>query len=137
MTDQFEIIEQTLGDVIEIEERVPVWRMPATFGRDYKCISEYMASQGAEVVGMPYARYKDMDWNVELNRGKLATFFSLFTKRWHFFVGMPCSKKLASKNDLQSKTLTKQRYVKGVHLDHIKNAAKLTRHFMSGQCHGE
>jgi effector-binding domain-containing protein len=120
MGNQFEIIEQTIGPVIEIEERVPVWRMPAAFGRDFKTISEYISSQGAEISGMPYARYQEMDWSVELNRGKLSTFFSLLTKRWHFFVGMPCSKELLNKDKLQSKILKSQRYVKGVHFGPYK-----------------
>lgn len=115
MANEFEIIEQEIGPVIEIEERVPVWRMPATFGRDFKRIAEYLTSQNAEVVGMPYARYQDMNWDVELNRGKLSTFFSLFTKKWHFFVGMPSSKELDEKDVLKAKVLTKKTYVKGVH----------------------
>ena len=120
MSNQFEIVEHTIGYVIEIEERVPVWRMPATFGHDFKTISEYISSQGAEISGMPYAGYQEMDWDIELNRGKLATFFSLFSKRWHFYVGMPCSKELISKGKLRSKTLKSQRYVKGVHLGPYK-----------------
>ena len=123
MAENFEIINQSIGPVIEIEERVPVWKMPATFGRDYKSISEYISSQEAEIAGMPYARYQNMDWDVELNRGKLATFFSLFTKRWHFFVGMPCSRELIAKDKLQSKTIPSQRYVKGTHFGPYKECS--------------
>lgn len=115
MANEFEVIEKALGPVIEIEERVPVWRMPATFGRDYKRIADYLASQGAECVDIPYARYQDMDWTNELNRGKLATFFSLFFKRWHFFVGMPASKLLPGAGGLKSQELASRRYVRGVH----------------------
>lgn len=67
MADTFEIIEKALGSVVEIEERIPVWRMPATFGRDFKRIADYLESQGAEVVGMPYGRYVEMDWEKEVN----------------------------------------------------------------------
>jgi len=115
LSNEFEIIEKEIGPVIEIEERVPVWRMPATFGRDYKRIAEYLTSQGAEVVGMPYARYQNMDWEVELNRSKLSTFFSLFTHKWHFFVGMPSSKELSGKDELQAKIHNNKTYAKGVH----------------------
>lgn len=115
MTKEFEIIEKVIGPTIEIEEIVSVWRMPAIFGRDYKRIAEYLESQGAECRDMPYARYLNMDWNVELNRGKLATFFSLLTKKWHFLVGMPSSKELPGKDNLKSNTYTSQRYVRGVH----------------------
>ena len=123
LPNEFEIIEKEIGPVIEIEERVPVWRMPATFGRDYKCISDYIASQDAEVVGMPYARYQKMDWDVEFNRNKLSTFFSLFTKKWHFFVGMPSSKALSGKDELQAKVLTQKFYVKGVHYGPYKECS--------------
>lgn len=115
MASEFEVIEKVIGPAIEIEERISVWCMPATFGRDYKRIAEYLRSQGAECIDMPYARYLDMDWDVELNRGKLATFFSLLTKKWHFFAGMPSSKELTGEGDLKSKVHTSQRYVRGIH----------------------
>ena len=115
MTDGFEVIEKTLGPVIEIEERAKMWRMPATFARDYKRIADYLAAHGAECIDMPYARYEDMDWERELSRGKLATFFSLLTKRWHFFAGMPTSKSLPGEGGLKSRVLASQRYVRGVH----------------------
>jgi hypothetical protein len=89
--------------------------MPATFARDYKRIADYLDSQGAECVDMPYARYLDMDWEVELSRGKLATFFSLLTKKWHFFAGMPSSKPVPGEAELKSQMLSSQRFVRGLH----------------------
>jgi len=115
MSDQFEVVEKAIGPVLEIEERVSMWRMPATFGRDYKRISDYLESQGAECDDMPYARYLDMDWEVELHRGKLATFFSLLTKKWHFFAGMPTSILVPGEADLKSQVLPNQHFVRGVH----------------------
>lgn len=115
MANEFEVIEKAIGPVIEIEEFVPVWRMPATFGRDYKHIARYMDDHGAECVDMPYARYQDMDWDVELGRGKLATLLSMLFKRWHFFVGMPTSQRLPDKGVLKSHELESRRYVRGVH----------------------
>jgi effector-binding domain-containing protein len=123
MTDDFEIIEKSIGHAIEIEENAPAWRMPATFGRDYQRIAEYLNTHGAEILDFPYARYQDMDWGVELNRGKLATFFSLFTKKWHFFVGMPSSVALPGKDDLKSITHGSQRYVRGVHRGPYKDCS--------------
>jgi effector-binding domain-containing protein len=115
MANQFGVVEKTIGPVIEIEECVSVWRMPATFTKDYQRISKYLASQEAECVDMPYARYLEMDWEVELNRGKLASFFSLLTKKWHFFVGMPASKLVPGDAELKSQVLSSQRFVRGVH----------------------
>ena len=122
MTNEFEIIDKAIGPVIEIEERVPVWRMPATFGRDYKRIAEYVTSQGAEIVDMPYARYQDMDWQRELSRGKLASLFAMLTKKWHFFVGMPTSKTLPGEKELQSRKLASQRYARAIHRGPYQNS---------------
>ena len=122
MSNEFEIIEKAIGPVIEIEERVPVWRMPATFGRDYKCIADYITSQGAEIVDMPYARYQDMDWQRELSRGKLAGLFAMLTKKWHFFAGMPTSRTLPGKGELQSRELASQRYARAVHHGPYQNS---------------
>ena len=120
MTDKFEVIEKTIGPVVEIEECVSVWRMPATFTRDYKRIVKYLVTQGAECVDMPYARYLDMDWEVELNRGKLATFYSVLTKKWHFFAGMPSSKPVPGDAELKSQVLSSRRFVRGVHFGPYK-----------------
>lgn len=120
MTDKFEVIEKTIGPVVEIEECVSVWRMPATFTRDYKRIAKYLVTQGAECVDMPYARYLDMDWEVELNRGKLATFYSLLTKKWHFYAGMPSSKPVPGDTELKSQVLASRRFVRGVHFGPYK-----------------
>lgn len=115
MADQFEVVEKTIGPVLEIEECVKVWRMPATFTRDYKRIANYLDTHGAECVDMPYARYLDMDWEVELNRGKLATFLAMLTKKWHFFAGMPSSKQVPGEGELISRVYPGQRFVRGVH----------------------
>lgn len=115
MNTEFEIIEKAIGPVVEIEENVSMWRMPATFSRDYKRISDYMTSNDAECVDMPFARYQEMDWERELNRGKLANFLTLLTKKWHFFVGMPSSKELPGKGTIKSEVLTAQRYARAVH----------------------
>lgn len=115
MNQEFEIIEKAIGPVIEIEECVKVWRMPGTFGKDYKRISAYLTSHGAECVEMPYARYQDMNWELELNRGKLATFFAMLTKNWHFFVGMPTSKELPGDGELKAQVLASQRFARAVH----------------------
>ena len=115
MADEFEVVEKALGPVVEIEERIPVWRMPATFAQDFKRIAEYLESQGAQIAGMPYGRYVEMDWEKEIYRGKVATFFALFTKHWHFYVGMPASRSVPGEGELKCQDMTTQRYAKAIH----------------------
>lgn len=115
MDNPFEIIEKAFGPVIEIEERTTMWRMPSTFGRDYRRIAQYLGSQGAECVDMPYARYLDMDWEAELGKGRLAMLVDMLTRKWHFYAGMPTSRLLPGEGELQSRVLEVRRYAKAVH----------------------
>ncbi|WP_455366611.1 hypothetical protein [Kaarinaea lacus] len=115
MDQKFAIIEKAIGPVIEIEERVRMWRMPTTFGRDYKRIADYLKANGAECVEMPYARYQDMDWERELNMGKLATLIALLTRKWHFFAGMPTSKTLPGEGELKYQVLESRRFARAIH----------------------
>lgn len=92
-----------------------MWRMPATFGRDYKRIAEYLSSQGAECVGMPYARYLEMEWEREIGKGKFASVLDMLLRKWHFQVGMPSSQRLPGEVGLVSRELPLRRYAKAVH----------------------
>ena len=127
MANDFEIVEKAIGPAIQIEECVPVKRMPATFGRDYKRIADYVKSQGAEVEGMPYAYYLGMDWDVELNRGKLSMLFSVLFRKWHFFAGWATSKSLPGEGDLQSKEWGTHRYVQAMHRGPYKESSETYR----------
>jgi effector-binding domain-containing protein len=124
MDNQFEIIEKAIGPVIEIEERVAMWRMPSTFGRDYKRIAEYLDSQGVTCSDMPYARYLDMEWEVELAKGKFAMLLDMVMKRWHFYAGMPTSTSLSGEGELQARVVASRRYARAVHHGPYQNSGK-------------
>lgn len=131
MANDFQVVEKAIGPAIEVEERVAVWRMPATFSRDYQRIADYVKSQGAQVEGMPYAYYLDMDWDVELNRGKFSMLFSMLFKKWHFFAGWPTSKSLPGEGDLQSTEWGSHRYVSAMHRGPYKESSKTYRELIS------
>jgi effector-binding domain-containing protein len=115
MNNEFEIIEKEIGPVIEIEEHVTMWRMPSTFSRDYKRIAEYLSAQGVECVEAPYARYLDMDWELEIGKGKFSALIDMLTRKWHFQAGMPISRPLPGEGELKAHVLEKRRYCKAVH----------------------
>lgn len=124
MSADFEVISKSMGSVVEIEEFVPVWKMPATFGRDFKKIANYIESNDAEVVEMPYGYYKDMDWEVEANRSKLSSFLLMFTKKWHLIVGMTSSKILPGKGVLHAENKETQKFAKAIHLGPYQTCSK-------------
>ncbi len=114
-TEKFEILEKEIGPTVEIEEKVKVWQMPKTFGRDFEKINNYLVSNSAECSGMPYARYVDMDWEKEISRGLLANIVAVLFKRWHFFAGLPSSKMLESSGELQTQDIKSQKYARALH----------------------
>lgn len=114
-TEEFEIQDREIGPVVEIEENVKVWQMPKTFGRDFEMINHYLVSNDAICSGMPYARYVDMVWEKEVNRGVFANIIAIIFKRWHFFAGLPSSKNLQSSGVLHAKEMKSQKYVRALH----------------------
>ena len=113
--EEIEIIEKEIGDVIEIEELVPVWKMPSAMGRDFNLILEYLKSKGVDCKEAPYARYLDIDWELEMKKGTFANFISMFTKQWHFQAGMPISKKIEGKDSMVERQIQNKKYIKTIH----------------------
>lgn len=121
MAHEFEIVDITIGPVIEIEESAFVWQMPFRFKRDYKNIAEYLAARGVTCSGMPYARYMDMNWSVELNRGKISSLFSMLFIKWHYLAGMPTTKPLPGEGRLRASDYPQRRYASAIHYGLYQN----------------
>lgn len=115
ITEKFEIVKKDIGPVMEIEENVKVWQMPKTFAGDYEKINNYLVSNDAVCSGMPYARYVDMDWEKEVNRGLFANIVAMLFKRWHFFAGLPSSKLLQSSGEFHAQEIKPREYVRALH----------------------
>lgn len=124
MESLIEIVEKEIGMVVELEENLPAWKMPLAMGNDYKRIFDYLESQHAESVDAPYTRFVDIDWAAQMKLGSIAGFFQMFTKKWHYFVGAPASKKLEGTNDLKTRILPKKKYVKTLHRGSYRSIEK-------------
>lgn len=115
MESDIKIIEREIGNVLEIEERVPVWKMPMTMSKDFTALFGYAQNAGANPTEA-YARYQEIDLEAEVSKGALANFFSMFTKRWHFFVGVPTASALQGRDRMSPGFLEKRRFVQGMHI---------------------
>lgn len=125
MDPKIEIVEKEFGNVIEIEQIVSMMKMPMTMGQDFTALSEYMKETGAECTVAPYARYVDIDWEAESNAGFFKMFFSMFTKKWHFFSGMTFDKELTAKGSMVPGKMEKRKYVTATHYGPYQNVGKL------------
>lgn len=113
--EEIEVIEKEIGDVIEIEERVSMLKMPSVMGKDFTLILEYLKTKDVRCKEAPYARYLDIDWEVEMKKGMFANIISAFTKKWHFQIGMPTEKKIGGTDNMISKHIKTEKYIKTHH----------------------
>jgi effector-binding domain-containing protein len=113
--DEIEIVEKEIGAVIEIEERVSVWKMQSVMSKDFKSIMEYLKSKGVDGKEAPYARYLDIDWDLEMKRGALADFIRVLTKQWHFQVGIPTATMTEGADNLICRRIQNKKFVKAFH----------------------
>ena len=125
VTETFEIVEKEIGPVVEIEENVKVWQMPKTFGRYYEAINNYLLSHDAKCSAMPYARYVDMDWEIEVNRGTLGNLIAVLFKRWHFYAGLPSTKMLPSSGEFKAQEMKTQKYARALHKGPYKDVGPI------------
>ena len=124
MNTDFEIIEKEIGNVIEIEENEATWKLPSIMKKDYKKIFEYLKSQNTECSDAPYAHYLDVDWDAQINKSTFSNFLDIFTKKWHFWAGVPTSLKLDGEENLKSREIGKRRYAKAIHLGPYQKVGK-------------
>jgi effector-binding domain-containing protein len=111
------IINRSLGYVVEIERQVSVMKMSKIMAEDYKAIFKYLKENGIEPneKTMPYTRYLDIDWESQMKKGTLANFIDVFTKKWHFQDGIQSPRKITNKNDFVSRRFTKRKYLRAMH----------------------
>ena len=111
----FEIVEKEIGSVIEIEEITAIWKMPKVIGKNYERIMAYIKSQESDMSDVPYTHYVEVDWEEQCSKSGLAMFIEVFTKKWHFFVGMPTTKALPGDGDMKARNIELKKFVKGIH----------------------
>ena len=64
---------------------------------------------------MPYARYINVNWEKQVNRSTIGNIIDIFTKKWHFFTGVPTVVKLEGKGRLTPSAIRKRKYIKTIH----------------------
>ncbi len=116
MNPKIEIVEKEIGFVIEIEEKASTFKLPLVMGKDLKQISEYLKENNVNSKNAPYARYLDINWDVQTQKGMLANLIDLFTKKWHFLNGFTTPTKLEAKDNMKTDLIKLNKYVQTTHL---------------------
>lgn len=113
---EVEVIEYEIGKVIEIENSAKVFQMPKVFGRDFKKLIELSVENGCKNEIRPYARYVDIEWEKEVEKGFFSVLIDLLIKRWHFFSGINVDREIVVEDDLQKNEFVKSKYLQLKHI---------------------
>lgn len=127
MDNKIELVEEDFGPCLEIEERRNAFTMASVFAKDFPEISQTIKQQGVEEHGSPYARYMDVDWQVEANRNALVGLFLAFFKKWHFQAGIPANAPVKGEGHIKLFEPGKRRYVTGIYHGSYANVTVLYR----------
>ena len=112
---KIEIIEKEIGNVVEIEDKIPMWKMPFVMKKNYKKIMDYIDTYKKDSAGVVYARYLNVDWESLMNKSSFRNFIDIFFQKWHFCAGITTSLKLEDNNNLKSNFIKNKKYVKIIH----------------------
>lgn len=115
MSFQIEVIEKETEYTLEINEIVPMWKMPMIIGSSYKAIAEYLGKKGLECIAAPYVRYIDLNWNELNNENKFFSFIKMVTKKWNMLIGFPVKEKTEGEGNIKAGIIEKGKFVKAVH----------------------
>lgn len=111
MNNVVSIVEKNFGFSLEIEERAGMLKLPKILGEDYGAILEVLKENHSECDVPPYTRYLEIDWDEQLTQSKWKMFLEVFTKKWHFFAGIPSSKEIASQGRMVKKEFDTRKYI--------------------------
>jgi len=115
-----EIIEKEIGHVIEIEESVPMTKMPTVMKKNFTVIKAYLDNNNMECIEAPYAKYLDIDWDAQMKKGFLTNFIEVFTKKWHFTTGFVITDKMKGSDKMESNFIQNQKYIQTLHLGNYR-----------------
>jgi effector-binding domain-containing protein len=128
---QIELVEKYFGPCLEIEERRSAFTMGSVFAKDFPEISKTLENQGIKNHGSPYARYMDVDWQVEANRNALVGLFMALFKKWHFHAGIPAHAAVKGEGRIKVFEPGNRRYVTGIYHGSYANLMVLYRELVS------
>lgn len=109
-----DVIEKEVGQVLEIEAKAPMWKLPSVMGRDFTLLAEQQELSGGERCA-PYARYVGIDWKQQVSKGVLANLMDVFFKKWHFYSGMPVQSPVEVAAPMKNHFIKNSHYLQTMH----------------------
>lgn len=124
MRDAISVVELQAQPVVVVEKVASTMTMPFLMGKTYSHLLQYIKSKGTTMEGMPYAMYKNVNWQkVTGLKGFWANLKMMFHK-WDFDIGMPVATAIEGDGDIVAKTLPAGPYLKATHYGPYQSVSK-------------
>ena len=115
MADEIAIEERESQPVVEVAVETRLWRIPKVLASSFATASAHIESAGAQVEGMPFARYLEIDWQSLRSKGAFGQFLDLLTAKQKMRIGMFSSTLVPSGGPAIGTEITAGRYVTTFH----------------------
>lgn len=115
MVDEIKIEQFEARSAVEVAAETRLWKIPKVLASGFAAARTQIESSGVEVVGMPFARYLEIDWQAMRSMGGFAQFWQFLTGKQRMTAGLFCSAAVESGTDALAVELPSGRYVVTYH----------------------
>lgn len=115
MAEKILIEERAAQPVVEVAAETRLWKIPKVLASGFGMAHAHIEKSGAEVEGMPYARYLELDWQAMHGKGAFGQFLHFLTNTQKMRIGMFSSRPVASDGAAIGTEIAAGRYVTTIH----------------------
>lgn len=115
MSEEIRIEEREAQPVVEVAAETRLWKIPKVLADGFAKTKAHIEKSDGKIVGMPYARYLEVDWKDMRGKGMLGQILDMLTKKQKMRIGMFSSAPLASEGELIGTEIAAGRYVTAIH----------------------
>jgi effector-binding domain-containing protein len=116
--DKIEIVELKARPALAVKAIAKSLSIPKVMGDAYQKIKSRIDDQNlaGDETDMPFCIYCNLDWGIFDEKGLVATFKMLFTRRWYLELGIPTARPAQESAGLLSIETPTGRHIKAIHM---------------------
>lgn len=115
MPEEIAIEERKAQPVVEVAAETRLWKVPKVLAEGFGKARAHIENSGSQVIGMPFARYLEVDWKDMHGKGAIAQFLDVLTKKQKMRIGMFSSAPVNSDGEAIATEIAAGRYVTTIH----------------------
>ncbi|MGB5484673.1 GyrI-like domain-containing protein [Parasphingorhabdus sp.] len=115
MAEEITIEEHEARPVVEVAAETRLWKIPKVLASGFATARAHIEKSDAEVTGMPFARYLEVDWQAMAGKGAFGQFLDFLTNTQKMRIGMFSSQPVASDGQATGTEISEGRYVTTIH----------------------